>query len=178
MAKHSRTTISVPADLKARMDAVEEEINWSAVARQAFETKLAELIRRKAVTDVKTVIQRLRASKKELSDMKYATGFEAGKAWAMTRASVDEFERLKRYKGGFERSSWGWEGSFDLPKDVSDYSPAESVAFAIGGENYNGDRTYAADFWNTIDLDMNEPAVIRGFADGALEIWDQVKDEL
>lgn len=32
MSKHARTTITVPADLKARMDSVEESINWSALA--------------------------------------------------------------------------------------------------------------------------------------------------
>ena len=47
MAKHARTTISVPSELKARMDAVDESVNWSAVACQAFELKLAEITKRK-----------------------------------------------------------------------------------------------------------------------------------
>src|SRR5437879_3439244 len=42
-----RTTITVPADLKRRMDAVDEEINWSALAASAFEAKLAEIAKKK-----------------------------------------------------------------------------------------------------------------------------------
>jgi len=38
-----RTTISVPRELKGRMDKVKEGVNWSALACQAFQTKLAEL---------------------------------------------------------------------------------------------------------------------------------------
>ncbi|MHC4179286.1 MAG: hypothetical protein ACYSWU_17370 [Planctomycetota bacterium] len=39
----SVTSISVPPDLKRRMDKVKEPVNWSAVACQAFEQKLAEI---------------------------------------------------------------------------------------------------------------------------------------
>jgi hypothetical protein len=38
-----RTTITIPQDLKERMDALEVEVNWSAVAARAFEEKLAEI---------------------------------------------------------------------------------------------------------------------------------------
>src|SRR6516225_5119268 len=47
MPKHARTTITVPPDLKARMEAVEESVNWSAIACQAFEQRLAEITRRR-----------------------------------------------------------------------------------------------------------------------------------
>jgi hypothetical protein len=42
-----RTTITVPAHLKQRMDAVKEEVNWSALAACAFEAKLAEFAKKK-----------------------------------------------------------------------------------------------------------------------------------
>jgi hypothetical protein len=44
-----RTTITVPADLKRRMDAVKEEVNWSALAASAFEAKLAEIAKKKEI---------------------------------------------------------------------------------------------------------------------------------
>jgi hypothetical protein len=41
----ARANISIPDDLRHRMDEVEgERINWSALACQAFESKLAEII--------------------------------------------------------------------------------------------------------------------------------------
>jgi hypothetical protein len=53
VGKSCRTTITVPAELKARMNAVDEKVNWSAVASQAFEQKLDEIERYRSfvVTD-------------------------------------------------------------------------------------------------------------------------------
>lgn len=34
-----RMTISLPDELKTRMDSVNERVNWSAVAREAFEKR-------------------------------------------------------------------------------------------------------------------------------------------
>jgi len=39
----TRTNISIPADLKRRMDKVSEGVNWSALACRAFEDKVAEM---------------------------------------------------------------------------------------------------------------------------------------
>ena len=38
-----RTMISLPADLKERMEKSGDKVNWSAVARKAFEDTLAEV---------------------------------------------------------------------------------------------------------------------------------------
>jgi hypothetical protein len=38
----TNVTLSIPAELKQRMDCF-EELNWSAVARKAFEEKIQEL---------------------------------------------------------------------------------------------------------------------------------------
>ena len=37
-----RTNISVPADLKCRMEKVEDDVNWSALACRAFEAELGQ----------------------------------------------------------------------------------------------------------------------------------------
>ena len=54
--------ISVPRDLKARMDKVSASVNWSQVAAQAFEAKLLELESKKEVSGMDDVIARLRAA--------------------------------------------------------------------------------------------------------------------
>ncbi|KKL87683.1 hypothetical protein LCGC14_1932280 [marine sediment metagenome] len=38
-----KTMISIPHDLKCQMANVDEYVNWSAVACQAFQAKLAEI---------------------------------------------------------------------------------------------------------------------------------------
>jgi Sec-independent protein translocase protein TatA len=39
----ARTTITIPNDLKRRMDKLPEQVNWSGLACQAFQAKLAEI---------------------------------------------------------------------------------------------------------------------------------------
>ena len=79
MSKHARTTITVPADLKARMEAIEEPVNWSALACQAFEHKLAEMIKQGGPKNMTDVVARLRASKDRLESEQYQAGQEPGK---------------------------------------------------------------------------------------------------
>ena len=55
-----RTTISVPLELKKRMDKVKEDVNWSALACRAFEQKLAEVASKKENKTMNDVITRLR----------------------------------------------------------------------------------------------------------------------
>jgi hypothetical protein len=188
MSKHARTTITVPPDLKARMEAVEESVNWSAIACQAFEQKLAEIIRRRGVRDMKEVVARLRASKVRVGSELYQRGVEVGKAWAMNHAEADELSRLSEFHRECENSSWGWDGFFDLPEAASAYGNGERIAFAILGEDYDGDRSAAEEFWDraadfTRDRWREEGELIdrffvQGFADGALLIWSQVEDEI
>jgi hypothetical protein len=176
MAKHARTTISVPSELKARMDAVDESVNWSAVACQAFELKLAEITKRKGAQNMEQAIQRLKASKRKFEDKRYEEGFELGKTWAMNQAEAEELQRLVNFKSACERDSCGWIGFFDPDKwDWDDAcSPSERVAFVIGGNDHNGDREYAREFWEEVGLPKQDSAAgqfVRGFVDGALGVW-------
>jgi hypothetical protein len=52
-----RTTITVPQDLKERMDAVQVDVNWSAVAARAFEEKLVEIASKKEKREMSDFIR-------------------------------------------------------------------------------------------------------------------------
>src|SRR6266511_2526827 len=97
-SKVYRTTISIPEDLKHRMDGVEEPVNWSGVAGRAFETELAEIAARKERKTREDVIQRLRASKQRATDAQYRDGEAAGRHWAEHNAEADELMRLARLR--------------------------------------------------------------------------------
>lgn len=56
----SRTTISFPVKLKARMEACEEPMNWSQVAARAFEIRLAEIAFAKEGRAMKKTVFQLR----------------------------------------------------------------------------------------------------------------------
>src|SRR5262245_7258555 len=98
LKKYARTTISVPPELKAKMDAVTDEINWSALACRAFEDKLADLVAKQVMRDRQDVITRLRASKRRTEDEHYQEGQKAGRAWAEATAEAGELQRLENWQ--------------------------------------------------------------------------------
>jgi hypothetical protein len=190
MGNTVRTSISVPVDLKARMDAVEESVNWSAVDCQAFENTLAEMIRRKGARDMEDTIRRLRASKKQADDERYTEGFEAGREWAASTAEAPELERLEKFRDDHRRrDEWRDRRWFSNGEDT-DYTPGERLYSIIdseeGGLRYNerdGLRYASQEFWEAALGDKAEkltviPSLVRGFAEGALVIWDEVKNKL
>jgi hypothetical protein len=176
MGKHTRTTISVPAALKARMDAVDETVNWSAVACQAFESKLAEIITRKGARDMEEVIQRLRASKRESDDVRYQEALEVGRDWAENQAEAVELQRLTHFR---EENPGGGE-EFESSTARMSYSLEHIVAFAIGGPEVDGSLACAQEFWESAvgEDESLDSAFLRGFVDGAVAIWYQVRDRL
>jgi hypothetical protein len=159
------------------MDAVDEPVNWSAVACEAFESKLAEIIKRKGVKNMKEVIQRLRASKREADNVQYKEGHEAGRDWAANQAEAEELQRLARFE---EKCSGNWE-EIESAEQSNAYALMEVVAFAIGGPDHDGDRAFAKDFWESADIDddaSRDFAFVRGFVDGAVALWEEVRDQL
>ncbi len=171
MAKGTRTTISVPSDLKTRMEEAGDSINWSAVACRAFEQTLAEITKRKEIANMNEVVARLRASKRSLQSDRSKAGFAQGKAWAENYAEAVELERLEKQIHAQEHTSFDWNNA---------YSSGENFAFVIAPED-DGDREVAERFWSVFDRGpelSGDPGFVNGFAEGAMEVWDRVKDEL
>ena len=175
VAKVSRTSISVPAGLKARMDAVGEPVNWSAVACRAFEQTLAEITTRRGVMDMKDMLARLRASKLQHQDENSRIGLKSGQAWAIQSAEFAELQRLEDSLEGMDVEEWVEPGVLPCA-----YGPGELFVFTIRPDA-DGDRQQASEFWELI-LDDTRRAYdlgfMRGFITGALEAWNQVKEDL
>ena len=162
-----RTTISLPVDLRRRMDQVKEHVNWSAIAGSAFEEKLKDIASKREKETMDEVIQRLRVSKRESASANYKYGFEEGYRWAKQRATVTELDQLETH----------YEVNL-LEQDDA----AESLFSWMQGCDPNA-RTNLADFWAEM-LNDNKTTLyrsadfVRGFAEGALELWDEVKDKI
>ena len=125
------------------------------------------------------VVQRLRAAHEEESQSDIADGKEAGRTWAEREATPKELRRLQAFKDGcrdwekFQRSQG---------RGSSSRGASERLYFAIHPE-HDGERTEASDFWEAVlggdDKDRaHDPAFVWGFAEGALEVWDEHKDDL
>ena len=175
--KITRTTISIPRQLKARMEAVTEPVNWSALACRTFEAKLAEIAAKKEQKSMDDVVTRLRASMRRAEDEQYRQGEQCGREWVEDRAEADELIRLERWKA---KMGWEWAQFFaDDPNGA--YSVAELVVFVIWPED-DGDRSNAQSFWEGVLGDdistADDPQFVKGFIEGALDLWDQVKNKL
>ena len=178
MGKTVRNTISIPAELKARMHAVEEDVNWSAVASQAFEQKLAEIIQRKGVKDMGDVVARLRASKQAGETEQWTLGVGHGREYAKQAATAAELQRLERWRFSLSQDEWEW----CFQEDSSAYAVCERFVFVIQPDT-DGDRRQADEFWeaavgNDHAALTEDPKYVLGFAAGALEVWGEVKDQL
>jgi hypothetical protein len=172
----TRTTISVPADLKRRMDKVKEPINWSALACAAFEQKLAEVAARKERKDMDDVIQRLRGSKQQHATESAQAGAAAGEQWAKDTAEAVELERLEQ-----ERVATGhdWDRLFDEDRDPADW------LYDVMHPGHESDRfaPSSREFWEQQigedDLHLiDDNEWLRGFAFGAIQVWREVQSKL
>jgi hypothetical protein len=161
-SKTHRTTITLPHDLKKRMDAVREQVNWSATAAAAFEAKLLEIESRKDVKTMKETIERLKASKRKEEEEMLKLGREAGLEWAMKKAEYIDLERLANHK---VRSAFDGEDFFAEIRYEDWKQGRKADAF---WESVLGDSAYRAE----------SNSFIQGFIAGALEVWNDVKEQL
>jgi len=163
--KNARTTISLPPEVKEQMEAVGKLVNWSAVACRAFEDKLAEIAAQKEKKDMHDIVTRLRASKRQSEDAHYKEGFKIGREWAGDTAEAEELQRLESFaEDRVQYRDW------DANLVVSAAWPDEDDRYAVENfwEQALGDNTSAKD----------DPSFVKGFVEGALGLWHEVKKQL
>jgi hypothetical protein len=170
MAAKIRTTVSIPPELKARMDKAGESVNWSEVAAQAFEQKLAEILKRKGTMTMNEGLERLRASKRKFGVTEFWKGHKAGENWAVRSADASELANIAEWKESFQVGEWEREWKDDV------YSPmrAETFACKVDPENIIS-RNDAESWWDQIGYrKMPSAEFVHGFADGAVDVWEKV----
>lgn len=169
----ARTTISIPDQLKRRMDEYADgNVNWSAVAARAFESKLTELVSAKGAKSMQAVVARLKATRNS-SDSTKSKGREIGRNWAMNSATFDHLNSLD----GWRKSLGTVPAREGLIQE--DYGSALEAVFAII-EPEETDEGASERFWTEV-LGYTPPhdniELALAFVGGALEVWYQVKDE-
>jgi hypothetical protein len=86
----ARLSIYVTDELKARMDEVGNDVNWSEVVRPAIQAAITIHEHRRSPS-MATAIERLRASKREAEK---EDGKAAGREWAESKASYRELDSV------------------------------------------------------------------------------------
>jgi hypothetical protein len=173
----ARINVSISDDLKRRMDEVEDEgVNWSALAAQAFEARLAELAAKRGARSMRDVIARLRAAVGKGSCEGSARGREAGIAWASNVALPGHLETLA------DLLESGGEGYFAEDVENQDYPPAERFYYEVIEPDHEGRRKLALRWWSQNFEGLSDAGPsgedVIGFAEGAQSVWEQVKDEI
>ncbi|WP_422032193.1 hypothetical protein [Roseovarius sp.] len=144
----ARMNISIPDELRARMDEV-EIVSWSGVAARAFEL---EVNKRKRITDMDhaQIVDRLKASYAVTAEADFNTGHEDGVKWAAKEAEADQLM---------------WLSETDDAVDLIFDGKSDGTPFEVRHEHdiffKDQSRQYA-----------------RGFVAGAVEVWEKVEDEV
>lgn len=198
----ARRSISIPIDLFRQM-ARETMIDWNKIAVDAFEKKLADLAKLAETahlvdterlpnsprpttpakeageksSDLTEVIQRLRTSKITMKRKGYPEGFAAGEEWARTKAEAGDLMALERFRDGMLDREWNT--FFEFNNTI--YTYAEALVMSI--HPHIGDVAGARKFWieaigEDREDDLDNPVFLKAFAEGALQIWQSVKDAL
>ena len=169
-----RMNISIPRQLKRRMDDVKNPPNWSAVAGKAFQAKLLELESTKEAKDMKSVIERLRAAAQLEADEDYQAGFLAGKQWAEQTATPKQLHRVDECLAA--GTAWAHVDA----DSCAPYGLGGWFAIAVRPELR---RDEIEQWWDSVlghgsQVPLKEPGFLRGFGEGALDVWRKVKDKL
>jgi len=157
-----RVTLYVSDDLKTRMDEAGEALNWSAVAQRAFRKAIFTHYAKKDHSNMENVIERLRASKERFEAQELEEGKKVGDHWAKTEAEYHELVAV---------------AAFDA--DTGDRDIESDTFEGLIDPNGETDRRGWLEFWEThYGRGTPSEAFIRGFIEGAAEVYDKIADQL
>jgi hypothetical protein len=171
-------TITVPQAVKEQMDQVKENVNWSAVASEAFQRKVVAIRTRRTKTMTRQkVIERLKSAG-EADPFGFEAGRAVGRKWAEEKA-------LPRYLRNLAKNpevAFEWKCEEPSPQDPypTPYRHIDSTLAGVIMEGSGGDsQTFWAEAIGPKGDELAEgEEFARGFVAGALEVWEEVKDEL
>ena len=113
-----------------------------------------------------------------MQEGRYKDGFEAGQEWAKQTAEVNELERLDLYRRSARSNEWDY--FFDTEEN-SAYSGGYTLHLIIHPEQEG--RAESDAFWERVagpdyNVLSRDGDYVLGFAEGALAVWNEVKDQL
>ncbi|MCJ2054760.1 hypothetical protein [Methylobacterium sp. J-070] len=148
-------------ELKARMAETGDALNWSDIARPAFETAIAAFNHRKG-QNMSTAIERLRASKAAYQGARDQDGKSAGRDWATHHAEFGDLKRL----GDIDVSLY-----FDDPDTIW-----RAIKAAVDPDDTEEDRDLAERLFD--DRHPPEGGYLVAWVEGAQEFFAEVENQL
>jgi len=170
--------VSVPDEIRKRMEKVREPVNWSAVATEAFIKKLGEIAAAKEKKDMSAVIDRLRASKIEATSATGKEGYAAGRQWAMHAAGYGELEGIARFASETDSVA---DVRWNAPWAAMDYAAMAALGIDEKDRQNRNDSDIREDiesFWDDNFTRAGDDDWLDGFLAGASAVWEEVRAEL
>jgi hypothetical protein len=125
------------------------------------------------------VVDRLRAAREKAVKEEYEDGASAGRKWARSTATPKELKRLERYVTSGDGNAGWWD--VDCPNWCAPFGAADYLVFALRPRDKD-DHDAPNQFWTEALGDdihrIQDGDFLRGFGEGAITIWEQVKDRL
>jgi hypothetical protein len=149
-------TISVPDELRSRMQRWDEITNWSGVAAQAFEAEIARQAMLATVTDETKRRLLARGASDEAEVTK--EGYDAGVRWGRDRATMRQLRKLAKKDEAMTDCDLLWDN-------------LEAFAQAVSGEDATWRNNIIDDTPDDVDI---EDGWLGGFVEGALDVLKKV----
>ena len=123
-------------------------------------------------------IRRLSESKVQVEKLEHDNGVEAGRCWVDQSADYSEVRNL---------SDW-WDSTSEYDRELQlttletdAFGASHLLACVIRG-NDKCDRRDSDEFWDSAigesNQQRNSDQFVRGFAEGAYEVWNQLKERI
>ncbi|RPI91022.1 MAG: hypothetical protein EHM42_00445 [Planctomycetaceae bacterium] len=193
-----RTTITIPGELKGRMERIGDRVNWSAIASKAFEAHLSQVSPLEPpmpeLPDKDDAIARLKNLKNQpehAAQRMASRSYQLGKRWAMADAHPNELGRLETFcrRSAIDRPVDQWK--VDIHERGAFKRLFREMTLSILGYDQLTDpevlRREFKPFWEQrvgISLEasdrseMPDPLFVSEFAQGSLDFWREIKGQL
>jgi hypothetical protein len=170
-----RVTITVPRDVKAAMDNVEERVNWSAVATEAFQAKLLAIKSKKGTESMDDVVSRLKAAAEIEANEDYQAGHEAGIEWAKDEAAPKQLRRLEELAN---HPQYGIDDWLSIYTNGANHGIAHGLYSVIEPQGEMIEEFWECALGDDSMKKIEEHDFAKGFWEGAIEVWEAVKGKV
>lgn len=161
--------INIPEELHSKMETFNGKVDWSRVVSAAIAEFIAKNQILRDPNDFGSAIERLRASKRRHIETANEYWEALGRRWASAHAEFIQLMRLcSSYVHDCEMEGWPIFEDHLL-------TPGQQLCEILDpGGNLHPDQVFG-DQWTEVDKDI---LAVRHFCDGALEVFNAVKDRI
>lgn len=160
---------NIPPDLLRQMEEFEGTVDWSEVAAAAFAEFIAKNRILRNPNDFEATVERLRASKRRFKETASEYWKATGRRWAKLDA---DFVQLMRLSAAYVRDAQveGW----PIFEDHLLTAGQQLCEIIEPGSDLHPDQIFGEQ-WSEFD---RNPAAVKAFCDGAVEVFHSVKERL